>query len=280
MDRKFAGTYESNLFSEKEIEYEINRLEQSFNIEKEILKKNMNLLDFTGCKTALDVGCGTGAAVRLLAGINGQGTIVGVDRENKYLDYARKKIQDLNIENVSFLNCDCYNMPFEDNHFDICFSRLLFQHLVNPEAAIRELIRVTKPKGKIAICEIDKGLNCFYPEPRHLRKYYDAEVRYRRFVKGDIYFGRKIYTLFAKNGIKDIKVVNSSLDVCNCKRKDLIDMVENWKQENSDNHPLVRTKLIKLEELNEYYADLTNILADEDSYISFGNYFVVGTVEK
>lgn len=48
-------------------------------------------------------------------------------------------------------NLNKYPYPFEDNFFDFIFAKDILEHLDNPEQCIKELWRISKPKGKIQI---------------------------------------------------------------------------------------------------------------------------------
>lgn len=57
----------------------------------------------------------------------------------------------LPLRKVEFLTADAQNLPFRANWFDLCFSQNAFEHIPDPERALREAFRVTKPKGYIYI---------------------------------------------------------------------------------------------------------------------------------
>lgn len=57
--------------------------------------------------------------------------------------------EELSLDRVEFLTADAQNLPFRDNWFDFSFSQNAFEHIPNPEIALREAFRVTKPGGYI-----------------------------------------------------------------------------------------------------------------------------------
>ena len=53
------------------------------------------------------------------------------------------------LEKVEFLAADAQNLPFREDWFDFCFSQNAFEHIPDPEKALREAARVTRPGGYI-----------------------------------------------------------------------------------------------------------------------------------
>jgi len=57
----------------------------------------------------------------------------------------------LGLSNLSFFNGDIFSIPFPDHTFDAVFNEGVVEHFPNYRDAIREMIRVTKPGGKVII---------------------------------------------------------------------------------------------------------------------------------
>lgn len=53
------------------------------------------------------------------------------------------------MNRVEFLTADAQDLPFRDDWFDFCFSQNAFEHIPDPERALREAIRVTRRHGYI-----------------------------------------------------------------------------------------------------------------------------------
>ena len=106
------------------------------------------LLQATGGRRYLDVGCGPGADALELARRFGV-EVAGVDASQTMVDEARSR----GLERAEV--ADAVSLPFEDGAFDGCWADRTFQHLAYPEAALRELVRVTKPGGGIVAADPD-----------------------------------------------------------------------------------------------------------------------------
>lgn len=128
----------------------------------------------------LDVGCGDGVMFFLLEKRfpNYNFDLFGIDNSNIALDIANKK-----VKNAHFKNADVYNLPFEDNSFDLIISSDVIEHVVNYEKMLSEIKRVGKYGAFVIIGTplryLEKSTDKthyheFYPEEFHklLEKYF------------------------------------------------------------------------------------------------------------
>ena len=91
--------------------------------------------------------CGTGdLSIELKK--YGQSKVIGSDFCRPMLDIAQQKGAELRIP---FLEGDALNMPFGDGEFDAVTIAFGLRNLANVEAGLRELTRITKPGGTLAI---------------------------------------------------------------------------------------------------------------------------------
>ena len=70
----------------------------------------------------LDAGCGAGTISRSIARAVPRGDVVGLDREPRYLDFARRQAAAEGLSNLRFETGDLLNLPFEDHCFDLAWS--------------------------------------------------------------------------------------------------------------------------------------------------------------
>jgi len=102
----------------------------------------------------LDAGCGIGLHVPLLAKMVGPaGHVTGLDICPDFLMRASEIIQKAGLSpRVAFQEGDVRKLPFSDNTFDWAWSANCVGYgLIEPEPSLRELVRVVKPQGTIAI---------------------------------------------------------------------------------------------------------------------------------
>jgi SAM-dependent methyltransferase len=102
---------------------------------------------FTGTEVALDAGCGTGALAYALAPHVGE--VAAVDTDVTYLEAGRASAP----ENVRFLEGDATALPFGYTAFDVAGSLRVLHHVRRPELAVSELVRVTRPGGRLLIAD-------------------------------------------------------------------------------------------------------------------------------
>jgi ubiquinone/menaquinone biosynthesis C-methylase UbiE len=100
----------------------------------------------------LDVACGTGEpAISIATQLNGTGEVVGVDISSPSLEVARQRAAERGFANVRFEQADAHKLPLEDNSFDRVTSRLGIMFFADLPNALREMHRVLKPGGRVAL---------------------------------------------------------------------------------------------------------------------------------
>jgi len=101
----------------------------------------------------LDLCCGTGDLAFSL-GRHAKARIMGADFSHTMLVRARKKAVAANGNKpVPFIEADALRLPFADGSFDLVTSAFGFRNLANYEDGLREIFRVLKPGGTMAILE-------------------------------------------------------------------------------------------------------------------------------
>ncbi len=119
----------------------------------------------------LDVGCGPGTITVDLAQTVAPGTVTGIDTAAKVLDAARELAAEAKLTNTEFVEADVYSLPFDDGHFDVVHAHQVLQHLTDPVAALREMRRVTRPGGFVAVRDADYSAMAWYPESAALTEW-------------------------------------------------------------------------------------------------------------
>lgn len=117
--------------------------------------RTLELTDLKEGQTVLDAGCGIGFdAIQMAVQEGPAGHVFGVDNSQEMIATAQSNAAHLELPLI-FRTGNIYQLEFQDNYFDRCRVDKTFQHLSDPQAALRELIRVTKPGGKIIIADPD-----------------------------------------------------------------------------------------------------------------------------
>ena len=97
----------------------------------------------------LDVATGTGAVALELMLANSQRTVVGIDQSPDMLAVARQRVGNT----VELREGRAESLPFADAEFDALTFTYLLRYVDDPAATLRELVRVVKPGGTIAMLE-------------------------------------------------------------------------------------------------------------------------------
>jgi len=112
-------------------------------------------IEFSGIKNAdrvLDVGCGTGSLTSTLALNPNIRGLHGVDFSAAYIEHAKRSYDGSRIQ---FKVGDACALPFGDQEFDHSLSMLVLQFIPQPEKAVSEMRRVTRPGGTVAAATWD-----------------------------------------------------------------------------------------------------------------------------
>jgi ubiquinone/menaquinone biosynthesis C-methylase UbiE len=113
----------------------------------------------------LDVGCGPGTITIDLAHAVAPGAVVGIDRSPEIIE--RAAAEDV-PDNVSFEVGDVYALDAGDRTFDVVHAHQVLQHLSEPVAALREMRRVCRRGGTVAVRDADYAAFTWAPDDERL----------------------------------------------------------------------------------------------------------------
>ena len=117
-----------------------------------VLRSLMQAAQLKSGEAILEVGCGTGVLDRWLARrTEGRNRIVGIDISSFFLREAAALAKKDGLENVvEFQEGNAEALPFPDASFDVVMSSTAIQR-VNADIMLAEMVRVTKPGGRVAV---------------------------------------------------------------------------------------------------------------------------------
>ena len=102
--------------------------------------------------TLLDVACGGGVVVCAFAPHVRHAT--GIDMTPAMLDRARQLATEKGIANVTWEHGDVESLPYADGAFDLVVTRFSLHHFLDPLGALRELVRVCTPGGRVVVVDM------------------------------------------------------------------------------------------------------------------------------
>ena len=163
--------------------------------------------------TAVDVGCGSGFFTRMIAkGIRGRGKVIGVDIDEKLLRSARELAKREGLHSLTeFKKASAYRLPFSNNFADVVACHTLLYILGRPFEALREMVRIAKPCGRVVAIEPDyRGCLIYTPfnnEYDELAyRFNNAVIRVFKEIYGaDLCIGSKLPSIFMKAQLKQIE---------------------------------------------------------------------------
>lgn len=97
---------------------------------------------------ALDAGCGTGLYTRRLVAAGAM--VTGVDADEEMLAAAR-----VATPGAAFFHADIAALPFGDGAFDLTLAVTVLCFVADPPRVVRELVRVTRPGGRVVLAELN-----------------------------------------------------------------------------------------------------------------------------
>jgi demethylmenaquinone methyltransferase/2-methoxy-6-polyprenyl-1,4-benzoquinol methylase len=118
----------------------------------------------------LDIAGGTGdLAAKFSRIVGSEGTVVLADINDSMLKVGRDRLVDRGItDNVRFSQADAQYLPFPDNTFDVITIAFGLRNVTDKDMALRSMLRVLKPGGKLLVLEFSK------PPNQLLSKIYDG----------------------------------------------------------------------------------------------------------
>lgn len=165
-------------------------------------------LDLRPGEKVLDVGCGDGYYLHLLANLGINLKITGVDNNQEALASARRNIK---RKKVKLIEGDTLKLPFRGNTFDKIIASEVLEHLPNDQVGINELHRVLKKGGKIVISVPHKNYPFLWdPINWILERFLNYHIK-NGFWAGIWNQHERLYSevalkfLLKKEGFKDIK---------------------------------------------------------------------------
>lgn len=108
-------------------------------------------------KSILEIGCGPGALSQSLNRWYPNAKITGIDRDSNFIEFAKQ-----NSPNVTFIEGDATNLPFNDESFDVVISYTVQEH-IEPSKFFGEQLRVLKPNGVCLVLSARRGINIKAP---------------------------------------------------------------------------------------------------------------------
>lgn len=112
--------------------------------------------------SVMELGCGSGAFTTYIArAVGDEGKVFALDIQPEMLEQLKNKLkrpENSDINNIVPVEGNAYDLPFENNSLDLVYSITVLQEIPDKNKALKEVMRVLKPNGILAVTE-------FIPDP-------------------------------------------------------------------------------------------------------------------
>lgn len=158
----------------------------------------------------LDVGCGPGTITTDLAARIAPGTVTATEINSEALDLARAEAQERGQPNVKFVVGDVRSLDFRDDTFDVVHAHQVLQHVPDPVTALREMGRVCKPGGIIAVRDADYSAFAWFPTIPELDEWLALYQEVARADGAEPDAGRRLLSWALAGGFENITATSAT----------------------------------------------------------------------
>jgi ubiquinone/menaquinone biosynthesis C-methylase UbiE len=156
----------------------------------------------------LDVGCGTAIFARRMAEeVGEEGRVLGIERDPAQIAEA-KRLARGDDARVEIRQGDALAPPLreeEQGSFDVVHTRFLLEHLPDPIAAVRQMMKAVRPGGRVVLTDEDHETLRLHPEPAGFARLWEAYWRRYESAGNDPSVGRKLVALLHGAGAERIE---------------------------------------------------------------------------
>ncbi|MGQ0847087.1 MAG: class I SAM-dependent methyltransferase [Sporichthyaceae bacterium] len=153
-------------------------------------------------QSLLEIGSGPGTITLDLA--ERVGRVTALEHSDAALDLTRAEAERRGRTDLEFVVGDVHDLPFPDDSFDVVHAHQVLHHVADPVQALREMRRVAKPGGLVAVRETDYRGKVWYPALPGLDKWMDVFQKCARDNGGEPDAGRRLLSWALAAGFADV----------------------------------------------------------------------------
>jgi SAM-dependent methyltransferase len=158
----------------------------------------------------LDVGSGPGTITADLAALVAPGRVTALETGPEPLDLTRAEIVRRGLTNVDFAVGDVHNLDLADATFDVVHAHQVMQHVGDPVRALREMRRVCRPDGYVAVRDSDYAAFTWFPSVPELDEWLVLYQRLARANGGEPDAGRRLLSWAHAAGFAAVTATSST----------------------------------------------------------------------
>jgi SAM-dependent methyltransferase len=164
--------------------------------------------------TLLDVGSGPGTITVDLARRVAPGRVTALETSADLLDLTRAEATRQGCTNIDYVTGDIQALDLPAASFDVVHAHQVLQHVPDPVAALREMIRVCRPGGVVAARDGDYGAFTWYPASPGLDRWRELYHAAAAANGGQPDAGRRLLAWAHAAGAGDEAITASSATWC------------------------------------------------------------------
>ncbi len=173
-------------------------------------EKSLREINLRGGEKILDVGSGLGQFSRLMARAVGEnGSVVGIERDAEQLNEARRQAMEDGEENlVEFRQGDALSFPLTENEwgsFDVAHTRFVLEHISNPLAVVKAMVRSVRLGGRIILEDDNHDSMRLFPEAKEFDALWRAYYQTYEILGNDPLIGNKLVSLLVDAGAQPVR---------------------------------------------------------------------------
>jgi len=167
------------------------------------------LLDQIGIQRAwraVDIGCGPIGILNLLSQrVGPEGAVIGLEREQRFVEMARAEIAKRELGNVTIVQADGHNTGLEKGSFDFVHERLVLINVSAREAFLAEMLSLLRSGGIVALEDVDNVSWLCQPAHPSWDILLNAFHTVFHAGGGDGFVGRRLPVLLHAAGVQNIQ---------------------------------------------------------------------------
>ncbi len=240
-------------------------------------------LGLSAGERVLDVGSGLGQFTRDMARASGR-PVVGVERSAEQIAEGLRQARLAGEERlVELRQGEATALPLADGEwgsFDLAHARFLLEHVPDPLAVVRGMVRAVRPGGRVVLADDDHDLLRLHPEPAGIRTAWQAFVRGYDRLGNDPFVGRRLASLLHQAGAAPARITWVFFGACAGERS-FPAFAENLAQNlRGGRDAIVGTGMIDGDELDRVLEGLERWSKRPDVAIWYGMAWAEGRVRR
>jgi SAM-dependent methyltransferase len=132
--------------------------------------------------------------------------VIGLDLSRETLAAARDEAAARGLGNLRYEEGSVYQLPFPDASFDVVYAHQVLQHLREPADALREMLRVLRSGGLVAIRDVDWGTVSYWPPDPWIDRFVETHFKTWYRNGGEPRMGRRLRALFNAAAVSDLQI--------------------------------------------------------------------------